>query len=215
VLRDFRPREIWEGVPVPPDALLNALRASASRTSASWRTLQGGQSIQIGRVELSVWHPPPPDWERQKVRNDDSLVLELRMGGVSVLLPGDISGEIERVVGPRLAPAAFRLLKVPHHGSASSSTRGFLSAARPDLAVLTVGRGTTIARDVIARYRDAGVTLLRTDSDGAVTMTTDGSSVEIRTFAGARLTLRVPPGSPEGARNRGGPVTSSPVPRRP
>jgi competence protein ComEC len=215
VLRDFRPREIWEGVPVPPDALLNALRASANRVGASWRTLQGGQTIEFERVALSVWHPPPPDWERQKVRNDDSLVLELRMGGVSVLLPGDISGEIEQVVGPRLAPAAFRLLKVPHHGSASSSTRGFLSAARPDVAVLTIGRGTTIARDVIARYRDAGVTLLRTDSDGAVTMTTDGSSVEIRTFAGARWTLRVPPGSPGGARNRGGPATASPGSRRP
>ena len=41
-------------------------------------------------------HPPLPDWERQKVRNDDSLVIELRYGQVSMLLTGDIGREVER-----------------------------------------------------------------------------------------------------------------------
>jgi competence protein ComEC len=102
-----------------------------------------------------------------------------------VLLPGDISGTIEREVAPWLMPAAFRLLKVPHHGSASSSTPAFLAAARPTVAILTVGRGTVIARDVVARYRDAEVTLIRTDAEGAVTFSTDGTHATIRTFKGA------------------------------
>jgi competence protein ComEC len=196
VVRDFRPREIWEGVPVPPDALLGALRRGADRSGATWRTLRSGDTMTIGGVALLVWHPPPPDWERQRVRNDDSLVLELRYAGVSILLPGDIGADVERMLAPRLTPAHFRLLKVPHHGSASSSTRPFLAAARPDVAVLTAGRGTVVARDVLARYEEVSAALLRTDVDGAVTIKTDGAGVDIRTFSGARRTFQVAPAIP-------------------
>jgi len=59
-----------------------------------------------------VLHPPPPAWERQRVRNDDSITIELRIGDVSILLPGDIGREGEQVVTPQLAlaPIAYRLL---------------------------------------------------------------------------------------------------------
>ncbi|MBP1604081.1 MAG: ComEC family competence protein, partial [Acidobacteria bacterium] len=130
---------------------------------------------------------------RQKVRNDDSLVLELIFGSVSVLLPGDIGGDVEREVSASLAPAAFRLLKVPHHGSASSSTRAFLDAARPSVAILTAGRTTALSRDLIARYHDRRVNVVRTDTEGAVTFSTDGASAAIRTFRGACLGFPLPP----------------------
>jgi competence protein ComEC len=184
VVKDLRPREIWEGVPVPPNPLLGALRRDADRFGVAWRTVRRGDRWEISGVTVRVLYPPEPDWERQRVRNDDSVVLELAFGGVSVLLPGDISGAIEREVAPWLTPAAIRLLKVPHHGSASSSTPEFLAAARPTVAVLTVGRGTVIARDVVARYRDADVILIRTDAEGAVTFSTDGTHAAIRTFKG-------------------------------
>ncbi len=193
VVRDFRPGEIWEGVPVPPDALLGALRRSADRAGTRWRTITAGDAMKIGGVDLIVWHPPPPEWERQTVRNDDSVVLELRLGGVSVLLPGDVGREVEETLTPRLAAAAFRVLKVPHHGSASSSSAAFLAAVRPDLAILTVGRGTVVARDVLGRYRDTGASLLRSDRDGAVSIATDGATVEVRSFTGRRLAFAVPP----------------------
>jgi competence protein ComEC len=193
VVRDLRPHEIWEGVPVPPDPLLGALRKDADRFGVAWRTVRRGDRWDIGGVTVRVLHPPEPDWERQRVRNDDSLVLELMFGAVSVLLPGDISGDIEREVAPRLTPAAFRLLKVPHHGSASSSTPGFLAAARPAVAILTVGRGTIVARDVVERYHDAGATLIRTDAEGAVTFSTDGTHATIRTFKGGCWSFRPAP----------------------
>lgn len=189
VVRDFAPREVWEGVPVPPDASMRALRRGAERAGAWWRTLSVGHAMEIDGVTVRVWHPPPPDWERQRVRNDDSLVLELTFKRVSVLLPGDISREVERALAPRLAPSGLRILKVPHHGSSSSSSALFLGAVRPDLAVLTVGRGTFVAREVLAAYRAAGATLFRTDRDGAVTIETDGETVDIRTFAGTHRTL--------------------------
>ena len=82
------------------DARACAPRPIAQR--AAWRTLQRGDRFDIGGVELRVHHPPPPDWERQRVRNNDSLVIELRFGDVSMLLTGDIGREVEQELLPRL-----------------------------------------------------------------------------------------------------------------
>ena len=59
----------------------------------------------FGDVELVVHHPPRPEWERQRVRNDDSEVLEIRYGGVSFVFTGDIGREVERTIAPSFARA--------------------------------------------------------------------------------------------------------------
>ena len=192
LFRDFIPFEVWEGVPVPPHAPTRALRALADAHASVWRTLQPGDRMSFGKVNLIVHHPPHPDWERQRVRNDDSEVIELRHGGVSLVFTGDISREIERVISPAFTPAAIRILKVPHHGSATSSSQSFLDALRPDIAVFSAGRGNPFGHPVpmvLARYRDAGAAIYRTDHDGAVTVETDGTTVRVSTFTGRKLTL--------------------------
>lgn len=192
IARDFSPREIWEGVPVPPDPLLRALRREADRAGILWRMLRAGDAMTIGGVELRVWHPPPPEWERQRVRNDDSLVFELRLGRVSVLLPGDVGRDVERELGGRVPPAALRVIKVPHHGSSTSSSREFIEALRPRAAVLTVGPNTAATRDVLQVYEGAGAAMFRTDRDGAVTVETDGRGVSVRGRTGRELRLQAP-----------------------
>jgi len=184
VIRDFRPREVWEGVPVPPNERLQALRRQAERGGAAWRTCLQGARGTFGEVSWRVWHPPPPDWERQRVRNDDSIVLELRYRDVSVLLPGDIGRPVEQELSALIPPATLRVVKVPHHGSLSSSTPAFVSALRPRVAVLSAGATTKVGDAVLARYRDAGASLYRTDRDGAVIVTTDGHTATVQTFTG-------------------------------
>ena len=68
----------------------------------------GRASCCVGPVSLRVLHPPLPDWERQRVRNDDSVVLEVRFGNVSVILPGDIGKEGERALLDHVEPAPPR-----------------------------------------------------------------------------------------------------------
>ena len=65
--------------------------------------MQRGDRLSIGEVEVGVLHPPPPDWERQRVRNDDSVVLAVRLGGVRALLTGDISAAVEAEVAAEAA----------------------------------------------------------------------------------------------------------------
>jgi competence protein ComEC len=186
VIRDFRPREIWEGIPVPTLRALQALREQAEAAGIPWRERPAGHAVRLGDVTLRLHHPPPADWERRRVRNDDSMVIELEYGRVSVVLAGDIGAAVERAIAPRFAPAALRVLKIPHHGSSTSSARGFVSALRPRVAILTAGTSTRVNDDVLRRYGEIGATVYRTDVHGAVTVDTDGRALTVSSFTGAR-----------------------------
>jgi competence protein ComEC len=192
VTRDLRPPEIWAGVPVPPDPLVRELAAAAGLTRAAWRAVQRGDRVRFGEAEVVVWHPPPPAWERQRVRNDDSIVLEVRFGRVALLLAGDAEAAAEAEVARLLEPAGIRVLLAAHHGSATSSTWPLLHAASPALVVVSAGRGNRYGHPhpaVLDRYRAIGAAVLRTDLDGAVTIRTDGTVVEASTFTGRRMVL--------------------------
>ena len=91
----------------------------------------------------------------------------------------------------RFEPVPVRVLKVPHHGSPSSSSAAFLDALGPTAAVVSTGRGNQFghpAAAVLQRYQDRGTLIFRTDTDGAVTMATDGYRLRIETFGGRTVT---------------------------
>jgi competence protein ComEC len=136
-----------------------------------------------------VLHPPLPDWERQRVRNDDSVVLELALDQVSVLLTGDISREVEQALLPALEPRPVVVLKAPHHGSLTSSGPQLLDYLRPTVALISAGRGNIFghpAPAVLDRFRARQVEVFRTDLDGQVDLATDGRTLEATTFTGRR-----------------------------
>ena len=86
-----------------------------------------------------------------------------------------------------------------HHGSLSSTSRAFVRAYQPHVALVSVGRGNVFghpAPDVIARLVDAGADVFRTDEDGAIVLDTDGRTVTIHTMTGRTWTLSTagPPG---------------------
>lgn len=107
--------------------------------------------------------------------NDNSVVLQLRFAGRSILLPGDIEREGERALIARAARepavAAVDVLKAPHHCSRTSSSEELLALLRSRVVVCSVGRKNRFGfphPEIVSRYAAAGVTLLRTDRDGAV-----------------------------------------------
>jgi competence protein ComEC len=187
ILREFRPREVWEGIPVPRAAPLTALRVAAEQQGARWANVFVGDRVVVDDVAVIVRHPEPPDWERQKVRNDDSIVIELRWRDVSIVLTGDIGKAVERRIAATIPPARLRVVKVPHHGSLTSSTAEFVDALHPQIAVVSVGRGNHYghpAREVLERYWSVGAEVFRTDEDGAVMVDSDGMSLTVHTFTG-------------------------------
>jgi competence protein ComEC len=185
LVRDFTPVEVWDGVFVNNHAPTLALRDVAAQRRSTWRSLQKGDRLELGGVELRVHHPPLPDWERQKVRNDDSLVIELRYGRVSVVLTGDIGREVEQALLPTLDLLPIVVLKSPHHGSGTSSSEEFIRAIKPRLVLISNGRANPYGHPVpyvLDRYRSAGAQIYRTDLSGQVDVVTDGSKLAVETF---------------------------------
>ena len=187
VLEDFAPRVLWTGIPVPRHAPSRELDAAASRAGVASALLRAGHARDWGGARLRVLHPPSPDWERQQVRNDDSVVLEVVYGDVAVLLTGDIGAEVERAILPRLTPARVRVLKVAHHGSRSSTSADLVAAWRPQVAIVSCGRGNRFGhptREVLERLAAAGARVFRTDRHGEISVETDGKDIRVRTFVG-------------------------------
>jgi competence protein ComEC len=192
VLSEFRPHEVWEGIPVPRSEPLTALRMQVQAFGARWANVYRGDQTMVDGVQIIARHPQVADWERQRVRNDDSIVLELRWRDASVLLTGDIGREVERALAATIPPARLRVMKMPHHGSLTSSSADFVRAMRPTVAVVSAGRANHFGHpvpEVLERYRAVGAEIFRTDRDGAITVETDGMSMDVQTFTGRRLSL--------------------------
>jgi competence protein ComEC len=187
IIAEFRPRAILEGISVPRAAALAALRVAADEAGSAWTSVRRGDRFVIDEVVVRVLHPAEPDWERQRVRNDDSIVLELAWRDASFLLTGDIGREVEHEL-PAFTPATLRVLKVPHHGSLTSSSEAFLELFKPSIVVASAGRLNHFghpAPAVLARYLSIGAQVYRTDRDGAVTVGTDGRSLSVHRFVEA------------------------------
>ncbi len=193
--RHFPIHELWwngAGEELPTmRALLGAVAASGGQA----RLLRDlPPRLEREGVTFELWHPRPgPEaeglaYDPQLSANDNSIVLGLRLGERSVLLTGDIERDSEARLAALLP--SYDIVKTPHHGSATSSTAPWLAAVRPRLAVMSLGVNNHFgfpAAEVLSRYAGAGVTVLRTDQDGLVELSTDGKSWRVTTQRGKAL----------------------------
>ena len=109
--------------------------------------------------------------------NDDSLVMKLSYGEVDILFTGDIEAKAETRLITSGQDLRAEVLKVPHHGSRTSSTAPFIAAVQPKFALFSLGirnRWGFPDAGVVARYQKRGCMILRTDELGAITLKTDG-----------------------------------------
>lgn len=147
-------------------------------------------------VELVVWAPryqatdgAAPVQAADPVRslNDNSLVVEVRFAGRTLVFTGDLESEGEAaLVAAGLGRAD--VVKVAHHGSPTSSTQALVDATRPALAVISCARANAYgfpSAAVLARWHAAGAEVARTDLDGSVTVViTPGGGLRVDRFAG-------------------------------
>jgi competence protein ComEC len=181
VIANFRPRELWlpEGI---PDNEIGNLLAEAHEFGVTVKYRKAGDIFSYGGTTIRVLAPVPQFAVRtpgsDAHRNDESLVMKVGYGKTSVLLEADAEKPTEKFVSGE-DPAAD-VLKVAHHGSASSSAEGLLSAVRPRFAVISVGARNVYHHprpEVLRRLQEAHVVTFRTDTDGATTFFLDGTTV--------------------------------------
>lgn len=119
-------------------------------------------------------------------KNDDSLVIKLSYGEVDVLFTGDIGKDAEARLVASGQDLRAEILKVPHHGSRTSSSAPFLDAVRPRCAIFSLGKGNRYQfphPEVVARYAARECRLWRTDASAAITLRTDGTRCWIEGLA--------------------------------
>jgi competence protein ComEC len=119
--------------------------------------------------------------------NDSSLAVRLTFGKISFLFPGDISGAIEKRIIAEGRTVKSDVIFVAHHGGFTSSTLPFLQAVKPQVAVVSCGKDNVFNLphpDVLKRFEALPARILRTDSNGAVSITTDGHELKITTVLG-------------------------------
>ncbi len=114
--------------------------------------------------------------------NNTSLVLKLCYRNTSVLFTGDIEEDVENILVEEGADIKADVLKVAHHGSETSSTESFLEAVSPRAAVISVGKNNFghPSERVLERLEKGNVYLFRTDMDGTIIMTSDGSKIRFK-----------------------------------
>jgi competence protein ComEC len=175
---------LWVGRDEDRPAFRDLLDEARSIGVAVVHRSQGDGSGWDGARTDVLW--PPNNEPPAKLANDNSLVLRLSDGEVHFLLTGDIEQHTEENLVANRAPLAADFLKVPHHGSRTSSTAPFLAAVAPRFAAVSVGEANPFghpAAATVQRYQQDGVRLLRTDRDGAITAITDGQSLSVQTYA--------------------------------
>jgi len=164
----------------PRNVFLDEFEETAARRGLTLERFGAGERFTAAGLSFDVLHPGDGPYPRAR-ENNGSLVLRVALAGRTALLTGDIEGlaESDLVAGGRTLAAD--VLKVPHHGSRTSTAAAFLSRVSPRLGLIGVGRRNRFghpAPEVMERLLAAGVRTFRTDRDGEVTLVFSGGRIQ-------------------------------------
>jgi competence protein ComEC len=169
--------------PTPYD-LADAWETALAEEGATRIRGEAGTRLELSDgVALEVLHPGPVAVEDgENNPNNDSIVMRVTYEDVAFLLPGDIEADVEQELARAGAYLRSTVLKVPHHGSKTSSSAAFLDAVQPQVAVISVGAGNRFghpSNEVLERLK--GTLVYRTDENGTVAVASDGQQLWIET----------------------------------
>jgi competence protein ComEC len=157
-----------------------AVRAQASATPIA---CTAGQQWTWDDVRFTILHPTDDEYQDAYAKtNDRSCVVRIDSRFGSALLTGDIEARTEALLlRTRAAQLRADVLVVPHHGSRTSSTLAFIRGVAPAIAIVGCGYRNRFGHprpDIVARYTNSGVQVVRTDLEGAIALTfADGKSL--------------------------------------
>ncbi|MEQ1594434.1 MAG: DNA internalization-related competence protein ComEC/Rec2 [Casimicrobium sp.] len=166
---------------VPVSWLLTSIESDSDVANAAKQrgveTLRcfAGQSWTWDNVRFEVLHPTTENYlDASRKTNDRSCVIKVSNGRFSALLTADIEALSEgELIKRNLETHALKsdALLMPHHGSRTSSTQAFIDAVAPKLALINAGYRNRFGHpreDVLARYTERNINVLRTDWHGAI-----------------------------------------------
>lgn len=190
ILDNFNVKTFWSSGIIGDDENYQTLQRIILERKIKTSSLSvKSSSKKIHNVEINFLWPPQIQFEAKELSNDDindtSLVFQIKYGKISFLITSDISANIENMLIRSGKDLKSDVLFVPHHGSARSSSSDFIRKTACRYAVITSGKGNVFRHPhplILERYKAAQIKVLRTDQDGAITFTTDGTFLTKDTF---------------------------------
>jgi competence protein ComEC len=185
VVRNFSVRSALVARNPAKDPEYSRFAQSLGGTNTHVETIQAGDRLQFGSVTINVLWPYSTTDPDASSANNDSVVLQVKFGQNSILLTGDIEKQAEAQILAANADLHVDVVKVPHHGSRSSSTEPFVKATSPEYAIISVGQRSMFGhphKEVVERWTAAGAQVLTTGNCGMITVTTDGKTMTISKF---------------------------------
>lgn len=177
IIRKFHIGEVWTNGITREIPFYLEFSSALTQKGLSPRKMTGSdRSIEVDGCVIHFLNPSRKMDPNEKSFNNDSIVLRLScpaLGteGISFLLTGDIELKGEAALMESGIQLKSTFLKVPHHGSRTSSGRGFISTVSPEIALFSVGADNPYRHphpEVLADYEALGIKVYRTDRDGAL-----------------------------------------------
>ncbi len=183
IVRNFDIGEVWEsGIEEKNSGYIDFKRALVERLLVSKKVGDGDELI-INKATIKVLNPPKGySSTDDRAANNGSLVLKITHGDTSFLFTGDIEKAAEEQLLSKGSGLKSTVLKVPHHGSLTSSSEGFLKRVQPQKAIFFVGHKNRFGfpkEAVTKRYKIIHAEIYRTDRDGAIAAFSDGIKVRL------------------------------------
>jgi competence protein ComEC len=182
VVENFRPTELWTSS-MPSSGVWLELERKARALGVEVVPRHAGERWKWGDVSFQVL-APAAILAGAAAHNNDSLVLQMAYGKHSFLLTGDIERNVEQELVSTGVVGRVDVLKVPHHGSRTSSGPEILELLRPTFGVISAGRYNSYRHphpEVLERFESASTRILRTDQYGAITFESDGRRIFLDT----------------------------------
>lgn len=135
-------------------------------------------NINLGdNIKVEVLGPVKDKYEKL---NNYSAVIRISYNNTSFLFTGDCEKEEENDILKNNTNIHSDVLKVGHHGSSTSTTKDFLDAVSPKIAVISVGKDNSYnhpSSSTLSTLKKYGCTIYRTDKDGNITLKSDGENI--------------------------------------
>lgn len=194
IAQHFGVREFWHNGMVNPAPSYQQLLGVIQERGIRMVRVTDGFSRSIGGVSVEALHPPQGwilgDPKRRDWINNSSLVLKVSFGDHSLLFTGDIEREAETRLLRADRGLHAHVIKVPHHGSKTSSSYYFVKDVSPRYAVVSAGFRNPFHfpnKKVVKRYEEIGCRVLRTDLHGAITVMSNGKQLAVKTYQEATM----------------------------
>jgi len=174
---------IWNGVSKDND-VFTAFEREVLREQA--QVIKGDENLQIkigDTISMKILYPPEGLSKTEK-SNNTSIVFRMRHNTNNFLFTGDMEKEVEKALVDSGIKLESKVLKVPHHGSKTSSSFEFVETVRPQLAVIQVGARNSYGhphQKTLETFRALDIPVLRTDKNGDILVKSDGHFLKIKT----------------------------------